>query len=86
MDQDYMKETIAKVLSENNINKKGLAEKITNSIKKDILRFHKFQNGELTRELLIKQTRIEKLESRIDKKNIRSIRKARQERTKTKHL
>ena len=67
MDHDYMKETIARVLKENDIKKKGLAQAITKSIKADILRFHEFQNKELTRELLIKSVRINKLESRINK-------------------
>ena len=68
MDQDYMEETIARVLSEHKINKEGLARSITDSVKKDILKFHEFQNRELTRELLRKQTRINKVESRINKK------------------
>ena len=69
MDHDYMEQTISNVLENNGIKDKKLANEITLSIKEDILKFHRFQNNELMKELLIKQTRIQKLEQRIDKKS-----------------
>ena len=67
MDTDYMEKSIDRVLKENNINDKVLASKISKEIKQDILKFHKFQNDELMKELLNKQIRIDALEKRINR-------------------
>lgn len=68
MDTDYIEETIRKELIDNGIKKKGLAVKISESIKKEIFKFHEYQNKCLMNDLLTKQIRIDKLEQRIDAK------------------
>ena len=67
MDTDYMEKSIDRVLKENDINDQSLASKISKEIKQDILKFHKFQNDELMKELLNKQIRIDALEKRINR-------------------
>jgi len=77
MDTDYMEKTIYNVLVDNGIDDKKLANEISSNIKDDILKFHKFQNDELMKELLNKQIRIDALEKRIDAKYKRTTRRNR---------
>ncbi len=63
---DYIKKTIRQVLKSNKISRPKLVNDLCDSLKEEIMKFHKYQNEQLTKALLIKQTRINKLESRID--------------------
>ena len=71
MDQNYIKETIRSIMIKEmpdiEIRKlKKVIKILDRSLHDQIMKFHKFQNEELQKELLIKEIRLRKLEQRID--------------------